>query len=311
MDILSNLVVVSENLVPAEEILLRGGYTEAEAVKTIAATGFERLSRFSEVDLGAFLKKQGTLFRGQTSQYSEDISAVVVVTQTNLNKIPNAASMLQKELGLAEDVICYEIVDGCNGFVKALHLMDRLLDSGRIGVIFAGEMNSLMVAGSKAGTAALFGDGFALTIVRKSSTFESLIRQRGAKGEAIRFGEKVPSLEMDGFEIFSFATSEIPLLLEPLSRKGFSESSFPVLHQASKLIVDSLARKIGMQNLIRLPFNAGDIGNLGPGSIPSWLAQQISIEEGARLVSVGFGSGLSWGYATSQWKAERNEIIYV
>lgn len=309
VEIISNLVIVSEKVVEAKALLIDGGYSEEDALKTIQATGFETLSRFDAFDVEYLIS--GTRDRMKEHLLDASVKLVVVVTQTNQRKIPNAASILQAQLDLNEDAFCVEIVDGCNGFVKALVLADRLLGEDQVGLIFAGEFNSLMLSGAAAGTSALFGDGFALTQVKKSGKFDSRVRQRGGSGDVIRFGGSDHVLHMDGFEVFAFTTRQVPDLLKGINSPAFDEKRFPVFHQASKLVVEQVAKRIGFENKQRPVFSAGTIGNLGAGSIPSWLAQQDDILDGSEIISVGFGSGLSWGYATALWSAERNELVYI
>ena len=309
--ILSNLVIVSEQLVDAYSELLAGGYSEEDATKTAEATGFKSLSRFTDTSLDQFISMNADVMRDSVGRNLGKVKLLLVVTQTNLRKIPNAASRLQSALGLGEDVFCLEIVDGCNGFVKALHTAHRLLQENEIGLIFSGEMNSVMVSGAPAGTSALFGDGFALTQVVNTGKFSSKIRQSGARGNAIRFGGNDLSLHMDGFEVFAFSTREVPKLFDSGFAGGFGENRFPVFHQASKLVVEQVAKRVGYSDHHRPVFAAGSIGNIGPGSIPSWLAQQNSLSQGIEIVCVGFGSGLSWGYATISWDARRNELLHV
>jgi len=311
VEIISNLVIVSESLVEAKSLLIDGGYSEKDAEKTIEATGFETLSRFEVADLDYLISQTVDRMTESISWESGEVKLVVAVTQTNRRKIPNAASALQSKLGLDEDVFCVEIVDGCNGFVKALVLADRLLEDDQVGLILAGEFNSVMVSDAPAGTAALFGDGFALTQIKKTRKFASKVRQRGANGDAIRFGGNDNFLHMDGFEVFAFATRQVPELLKELNPADFGANRFPVFHQASKLVVEQVAKRVGYIEGHRPVFNAGGIGNLGAGSIPSWLAQQGYLPEGDELICVGFGSGLSWGYATTRWNAERNELVYI
>lgn len=309
--ILSNLAIVSKNLIDAHAELLAGGYSEEDATKTLEATGFKSLSRFSDTDLDQFISMNAGLMRDSVGKNLGSVKLLLVVTQTNLRKIPNAASRLQSALGLDEDVFCLEIVDGCNGFVKALHTAHMLLQENEIGLIFSGEMNSVMVSGAPAGTSALFGDGFALTQVVKGGKFSSKIRQSGARGQAIRFGGTDVTLHMDGFEVFAFTTREVPKLFDNRFTNDFGEGRFPVFHQASKLVVEQVAKRVGYSDYHRPVFAADSIGNLGPGSIPSWLAQQDSLSQGTEIVCVGFGSGLSWGYATASWDAQRNELLHV
>ena len=310
MEILSNLVLVSKKLVDAHSELVAGGYSSEDATKTIEATGFTSLSRFPSTDFYQFVSNNGELFRRSVGENLGRVKLLLVVTQTNLRKIPNAAAHLQSVLDLGEDVFCMEIVDGCNGFAKALHISNCLLGESETGLILAAEMSSVMVSGAPAGTSALFGDGFALTQVVRRGNFSSKIRQSGQKGEAIRFGGSDSSLFMDGFEVFAFTSREVPKLFVDGFSADFGDA-LPVFHQASKLVVEQVAKRIGYLEPRLSAFGAGRIGNLGPASIPSWLAQHNSIEQGTQIVSVGFGSGLSWGYATASWNAERNELVHV
>jgi len=311
MEILSNLLLASRESVNTRTFLLGEGYSLEDAEKTAIATGFDNLSRFGAMSVDRLISENGETLRSHLGGLATEIRLIIVASQTNNRKIPNGASLLQSELNLQENVLCYEIVDGCNGFVKALHLADRLLEDGEVGVIFAGELNSVMVKDSAPGTSVLFGDGFGLTVIRKTGPFSSMMMQSGKRGGAIRFGGEDTSLVMKGLEVFAFTSAEVPRLMAPLSEHGYSELRFPVFHQASRLIVEQLGRKVGATSLPFPLFNSGNVGNLGAGSIPSWIANQGDILKGSELICVGFGAGLSWGYATAIWTEGANEIIYV
>lgn len=311
MEIISNQLLVSKESISGSQILSEAGYGPKDVEKTIAATGFTSLSRFhSESFAGIMLRNRGILHE-QAEPFRSSVSVVIVVSQSNKQIIPNSASMLQAILGLSIQTLCFEIVDGCNGFVKALKLANSLLGSGEICAIYSGDVNSTLVAGSDPGTAALFGDGFALTFVRKSEPFHCAIRQDGERGSAIQFGENTPCMKMDGFRVFAFSSDAVPRLVSEHVGGEFSRTRFVVLHQASKLIVDQIGKKIQADLAGYEMFNASAIGNLGPASIPGWLATQKSIPDQAVAYCVGFGAGLSWGYAGVVWKADFNEVVYV
>jgi 3-oxoacyl-[acyl-carrier-protein] synthase III len=311
VEILSNQLLVSRDSVAGSEILSEAGYSSKDVEKTIAATGFSRLSRFPSASFAEIMLQNRGILREQAEPFRSTISVVIVVTQSNRQVIPNSASMLQEILGLPLETLCFEIVDGCNGFVKALKLADSLLRDGEICAVYSGDLNSILVAGSDPGTAALFGDGFALTLVRKSESFSSVIRQNGEAGSAIQFGEKNPSMKMDGFRIYAFSSDAVPRLISENVGNDFSERRFVVLHQASKLIVDQISKKIQAHSAGYEMFNASTLGNLGPASIPGWFATQKSIPDRSVAYCVGFGAGLSWGYAGVVWNADFNEVVYV
>lgn len=308
MEILSNQLFVSNERVDARQMLVSAGLSRKDADKTVVATGFEELSRLPGTSVERIVKVvSGNIWR-QTKGVRGDIAVVIVVTQTNDKKIPNAASLLQAELELDQTVFCLEIVEGCNGFVKALHLAHKLLKPSELALIFCGDINSNMLHGAPPGTAALFGDGFASTIVKSTAGFEGVVYQDGSSGGAIRFDSPNGSLEMDGVGVYSFTARRVPELLSSGLASSFSATRFPVFHQASQLVVDHVSRKVGASSLGIALFNANRIGNLGPASIPGWIAEHKSFTSSSELICVGFGAGLSWGFASLTWKGASNEI---
>lgn len=310
MEVVSNLLMVSEQSVSALNLLKAAGSSDRDAEKTVSATGFKRLSRFRQSSVSIFIRENQILLKSRIEPLYSNISVLIVVTQSNRNVIPNAASMLQGVLGLPDHTLCLELVDGCNGFVKALKLANSLMTEGEMAAIFSGDINSRMVEKSEPGTAALFGDGYALTVVKKSGDFHSEVRQDGLKGSAIRFGEESPNMVMDGFEIFAFSSRAVPELLSQHILGPFDANRFVVFHQASRLIVETIAKKTGASSSGYPLFNAENLGNLGPASIPGWLACQGSIPPKSEIFCVGFGAGLSWGYAKVVWNAVYNEVVY-
>lgn len=311
MEIVSNLLLVSENSIDALDLLKLGGYSQRDAEKAVVATGFNKLSRFSQMSVTSLIRENQSLFRAQVEPFHSAISVVIVVTQSNGQVIPNAASVMQDALNLPQGTICIEIVEGCNGFVKALKIADSLLESDGICAVLAGDLNSKMVKGAESGTAALFGDGYALTLVKKAGDFHGELRQDGSSGTAIQFGDENPNMVMDGFRIFAFSSDAVPKLISQYIGGHFSKNRFVVLHQASRLIVELIAKKAGTSSSGYPSFNAENLGNLGPASIPGWFACQASIPKGSQAFCVGYGAGLSWGYARITWNAEFNEVVYV
>lgn len=309
MEILSNLLLTSERVVASRDLLTGGGYSTDDAEKTVRATGFEFLSRFLDPSFERLIEYALPDLQQQIEPFRNEIAVVIVVTQTNIQSIPNGASILQAALKLSQSVLCIEIVEGCNGFVKGLYLANRLLGSSGLAIIFSGDFNSIMVENSPPGTAALFGDGFASTVVRKQEPFASEIFQNGSVGSSIRFKDSSEGLHMDGVAVYGFTSRSVPALVAGGPSLAFSDCEFPVFHQASKLIVEHLQHRLGSLQVPFTAFNAGNIGNLGPASIPGWMAVQEKIDAGVKMVCLGYGAGLSWGYATSTWAGGLNRSV--
>lgn len=309
--ILENVLLVAKNSISVEEYLLSKRFSREEVSKTIEATGFQRLSRFDHSDLEKLIIEASSKLHEAIAPHKDKIRAITVVSQTNEVKIPNGASILQRALGLGEDVLCLELVDGCNGFVKAMRVLDGMLNTGEVGLFFGGDFNSSMVGGSESGTRALFGDGFALTVVQKKEDLRFIIRQDGSRGDSIKYGGLDKSLVMNGFEVFAFATRAVPKLVSDFGGLSSDGVDAIALHQASKLVVERISQNLGLSRLDLPAFNASSVGNLGPASIPGWLATAAFVPSQSRIAAIGFGSGLSWGIAMLTFEATRNEIFYV
>lgn len=59
----------------------------------------------------------------------EEVGACIVATITPQTLVPSAACRLQKELGLPEDIPCFDLSAACTGFLFALHTMECLLNA--------------------------------------------------------------------------------------------------------------------------------------------------------------------------------------
>lgn len=114
--------------------------------------------------------------------------------------------------------------------------------------------------------------------------------------EAI-FCEK-DSLEMDGRAVFNFAATTIPKHIEAfLQELNLSKDEIDkfLFHQGSKYIVDTLAKRLGLEPR-KFDFLAGNYGNVVSSSLPLML-ESLWEEKMDKILMCGFGTGGS--YASS------------
>src|SRR5450756_116767 len=113
-------------------------------------------------------------------------------------------------------------------------------------------------------------------------------------------------IHMDGLAILTFATAKVPPQVKGLLNRNqltVSDIDLFVFHQASALVLDSLAR------LLRIPpgkvfTNLEQLGNTVSASIPIALSDALAanlIKSGSRVLISGFGVGLSWASALLQF----------
>ena len=104
------------------------------------------------------------------------IGVCLVATLTQDTMTPSAACVLQKELGLAEDTVCFDLNAACAGFVYGLHTAECLLAASerKYGLVIGGEVLSRITDFTDRSTCVLFGDGAGAAIVRWGEVDHSL-----------------------------------------------------------------------------------------------------------------------------------------
>ena len=241
---------------------------------------------------------------------AEEIGACIVATLTPETMIPCTACMVQEELGLAEDTLCFDLNAACTGFLFGLHTMECLLkeSSKKYGLVIGGEVLSRAINWEDRGTCILFGDGAGAAVVEYREDWPSISCVYGSRGDqellhvAGPGSGKAPQISMEGTKVFKFAVETVPKCMdEVLNRHGMTgaDVDFFVFHQANARIIDLVVRKYAIPEE-KYYKNLDEYGNTSAASIPlvlSELTQQGKVRSGSRVLVVGFGGGLTWGGA--------------
>ena len=240
----------------------------------------------------------------------DEIGACIVATVTGDNIVPSAACMLQKELGLPEDIPCFDLNAACTGFLFALHTMECLLNASprKFGLVVGAEVLSRTINWADRGTCILFGDGAGAAVVECREGWPSISAVMGSRGDdellrlpGIETGER-GFISMEGTKVFKFAVEAVPACMDAVLKKTgktVEDVDFFVFHQANARIIDLAVRKyhIPPEKYYK---NISEYGNTAAASIPlvlSELQDQGRIGPGSRMLVVGFGGGLTWGSA--------------
>jgi 3-oxoacyl-[acyl-carrier-protein] synthase-3 len=113
-------------------------------------------------------------------------------------------------------------------------------------------------------------------------------------------------IEMDGKEVFKFATSAIhECIHEVLNKENLTldDIAYIVPHQANIRIIEYAAKrnKIGLDKFY---INLDRFGNTSSASIPIALCEMDRkglLKKGDKLILVGFGGGLTSGAFLLEW----------
>jgi 3-oxoacyl-[acyl-carrier-protein] synthase-3 len=263
------------------------------------------------------------------------IDGLIMCTESQDYLLPPDGCILHGLLGLRQDCFVTDINLACSGFVYGLALARGLMATGTCHdvLLITADTYSKKINRRDRSSRVLFGDGAAVTwlsdvpgpghvvdivCATDGTGYDKFIVPAGGDRVPISADTAVESeddsgnwrrqqdIHMDGMAILTFATTKVPQQVKGLLHRNeltVDDIDLFVFHQASALVLDSLAR------LLRIPpgkvfSNLGQLGNTVSSSIPIALSDALAahlIKPGSRILISGFGVGLSWASALLQY----------
>ncbi len=256
----------------------------------------------------------------------EEIDILVLVTQSRDYYLPSSAIILQDRLGLPTTCMAFDIGLGCSGYVYGLSVIAQFLQNGQLkkGLLISGDVSTISTNYEDKSTYPLFGDAATATAIsyepgapstpfnlqNDGKGYEAIIvRDGGAKNQLTEDTTKIHNygpginhskkdLELNGLDVFSFSVKAPPLNIKELfenSDESIGEIDYFVFHQANKLIIDTIRKKLKVE-VEKVPFSLTNYGNTSSASIPLTICDQLSDKsKNKKMLLCGFGVGLSWG----------------
>jgi 3-oxoacyl-[acyl-carrier-protein] synthase III len=244
----------------------------------------------------------------------DDINLLVFVTQSPEYILPTTACIAQDRLGLNKNIAAFDINLGCSGFIYALSVVGSMMEANQASkaLILCGDTYTKYISINDRTSRPLFSDAGSATIITQSESDSKLgpflygtdgsgadsliVRNSASKIEK----NKTSDFYMNGAEVFLFTMSNVPVVTKQLLDKAsmsIDEVDYFLFHQASKIVMDNIVRKINIEDEKFLT-NYQDHGNTVSCTIPILLKQKVDegiIKRGDRLMIFGFGVGLSYG----------------
>lgn len=255
----------------------------------------------------------------------DTIDALIVATATqDYLGFPSTACVIQAKLGLPP-IAAFDISAGCTGFIYALEIAKALAVSKayrRIAVVGSEKLTAI-TDWTDRNTCVLFGDGAGCAFIEMSDTGHEIIDSvlhsegTGASYLSIPTGgtayvdestiEGNPrKIHMDGRAVYNFAVRVMCSVIEELVvRNGCSTDDIDwfVPHQANSRIIAAAAKRLKI-DLEKFYINIDQYANTSAASIPialAEMAQKALLKPGQRIITVGFGAGLTYGGNLLQW----------
>ena len=240
----------------------------------------------------------------------KQIGVCLVATLTPDHLTPATACVLQRELGLEEDTICFDLNAACSGFVYALHTAECLLAASKrkYGLVLGAEVLSRVIDMADRSTCVLFGDGAGAALVRWREDYPSIHAVLGCRGDdrvlvVPGVNQSVPSVvHMEGQDVCRFAVEALPRCAREVAQKAgitLEEVDRFVFHQANQRIINFAVKKLGVDPA-KCTGNIAHTANTSAASVPILLDELVEkgeVKPGDKVLCVGFGGGLTWAGA--------------
>ena len=254
---------------------------------------------------------------------TDEVDAIVMVSQTLDYILPATACIMQDKLGLPKECYAIDIQLGCSGWVYGMSTIAGLMQNGDIkkALLCCGEARKQVKSTDTgdplfghAGTVTALefiegGEGLKCHFGTDGSGYGAIIKPLGGTRNpfSVESFTKCPKSETNGFltqmngmDVFSFGISTAPKSVKKLSEKySFDYLSYDyfIFHQANKKMNDMIIRKLKIDPE-KAPMCMPFFGNTSSASIPLTIVTQLKgkadINE-CSFICCGFGVGLSWG----------------
>ena len=254
-----------------------------------------------------------------------DIDLIICTSSSPEYIFPATACLIQDQLG-ATKAGAFDLLAACTGFIFSLNMAAQAIRSGSIktALVVGTETLSRFVDWKDRGTCILFGDGAGAFVLQASDrpggVLSAVMHSDGSGGDSLSLpagGSRYPATEatvhegqhfikMDGKAVFKFATRVMASATqEAMDAAGLTAEQvrWIIPHQANIRIIEAAARGLKLP-MDRFIVNLDKYGNTSTASIPIAMVEALEkgqINNGDKLVMVGFGGGLTWGALAAEW----------
>ena len=154
-----------------------------------------------------------------------EIGAVIVATSTADNAFPSTAAIVQKELGLAENVLAFDLSSACTGFLHALNVGQALFNSTdyKYILLIGSEQMSKILDYTDRSTCVLFGDGAGAVLIKAADNMYRQINYTRGDTDVLvcrGIGAQDAYVKMNGNAVFRFAVDVLKQGIDEILKKS-------------------------------------------------------------------------------------------
>lgn len=239
----------------------------------------------------------------------DSIDVLICVTQTPSMVIPSVSNRIHGDLNLNANVLCFDLVAGCSGFVYGLQTVQALLKSiskeNKRAILCCGDISTQLIDSNDKSVKPIFSDAVSAIAIENTldaaeitGYFNLQTEGKGQNAIEMKNDEQDKSfMRLNGIDVFHYSVNLVPENITKLLEFAGKEIHFPdlfVFHQANKLITESIRRKLKI-SVEKVPYSMYEYGNTASASIPltinTFWNQHVS--KTAWIIVSGFGVGFS------------------
>ncbi|MFQ5423380.1 MAG: beta-ketoacyl-ACP synthase III [Phycisphaerae bacterium] len=252
-----------------------------------------------------------------------DIDMIIVATITPECFFPSTACFVQEAIG-ARDVPAFDLSAACSGFIYALLVGTRMLqsDAYRHVLVIGAETMSRITDYEDRASCVLFGDGAGAAVLSAAPDASGpclLYGKMHARGEnpcilwvpaggsrlpasAMTVRERLHYIKMQGREVYKLAVKKnLEVIETTLAEAGVKpdELALLILHQSNLRIIESVRQRLGLSE-DRMFVNIQECGNTSAASVAMGLdvaRKNGRLKSGDVTLLVAFGAGWTWASA--------------
>ncbi len=258
---------------------------------------------------------------------TDDIDLIVLATITPDTCCPSGANWLEAKLGCTK-ALSFDITAACSGFIFALHVADKLIQSGayKTALVAAGEIMTRVVNWKERESCILWGDGAGAAIVTETSSgpevLSTHVHTDGANGDTLLMpggGSKTTPISyesvdkglhflklIEGNKSFKVAVTRFAEACEEaveFNGRTLDDVDVIIPHQANLRILQGMAKKLKVP-MEKIYMTIEKYGNISSATVPIALDEAVrdnTITKDKLVLLTAFGGGLTWGSSLIKW----------
>lgn len=302
--------IISTGLAHPQKVVTNNDFSHIETSdEWISSRTGIRQRYFCTDETTKSLAKEATIKAFQGLDIDKNrVKLLIVATMTPDNFTPSVASSILSDLDI--EAMAFDINVACSGFVYALRIAHELIKDDELALIIGAESISKMLDFNDRTTCVLFGDGAGAVLLEKNQDSFLAYSMSKSDSKKILYANGLATanegklekcyLNMVGSEVFRFAIDAFDDCFKHLTNEGILLQDIDLIipHQANKRIIEHVAKKFRI-DFNKFYLNLDKYGNTSAASIPIAVDEALkdgSLKSGQKILLIGFGSGLAWGY---------------